>query len=119
MDIGLIGLDYSSSYSRICLNRKILEILLSDSSARYIPNVISFTPKETKYAEEGLMKVRSNFNNSIIYPNRYLLSSTDNEKISQELVWQTCQTTITTNELGEPSLVFVYLFLNRWKEDNV
>lgn len=105
MDIGLIGLDYSSSHSRICLNRKLLEVLLSDSSARFIPNVISFTSKETKYAEEGLMKVKSNFNNSIIFPNRYLSTSFEDEKISQELIWQTCQTTLKTNEFGE--LIFL------------
>ena len=50
----------------------VFKIILSDTSARTIPTVISFNDKERNFGDIAFNQNRANFKSTIIYPNRWL-----------------------------------------------
>ena len=50
----------------------IFQVVLSDTSSRTIPTVISFSGKERTFGDIAFNKNRTNFKTTIIYPNRWL-----------------------------------------------
>ena len=48
----------------------VFKIILSDTSARTIPTVISFNDKERNFGDIAFNQNRANFKSKIIYPNR-------------------------------------------------
>lgn len=73
LDIGLLGLDFGSFKSVISLCKKgSLEIVLNESSSRETRNIVAFTERETLMGDQAYMKLKSNYKNTIIFPQRYL-----------------------------------------------
>lgn len=76
LDIGLLGLDFGSFKSVLSLCKKgALEIILNESSSRETRNIVAFTDRETLMGDQAYMKLKSNYKNTIIFPQRYLNQS--------------------------------------------
>jgi molecular chaperone DnaK (HSP70) len=69
-----IGIDVGSSKTIIAKAQGAgTEIILSESSAREFPNVISFSNDERLVCSDAAQnKIKTNFKNTIIFPTRYL-----------------------------------------------
>ena len=50
----------------------VFKIILSDTSSRTIPTVISFNDKERNFGDIAFNQNRANFKSTIVYPNRWL-----------------------------------------------
>ena len=73
MNKDIIGINIGSKNTVIgTYNKGIFQIVLSDTSSRTIPTVISYSGKERTFGDLAFNKNRSNFKSTIIYPNRWL-----------------------------------------------
>ena len=73
MSNDIIGINIGSKNTVIgTYNKGIFQIVLSDTSSRTIPTVISYSGKERTFGDLAFNKNRSNFKSTIIYPNRWL-----------------------------------------------
>ena len=73
MSKDIIGLNIGSKNTVIGTYKKgIFQIVLSETSARILPTVVSYNDRERNFAELSMHTNRSNFKRTIIYPNRWL-----------------------------------------------
>ena len=73
MNNDIIGINIGSKNTVVGAYIKgSFKIILSESSARSIPTVISFGDKDRNYGDIAFNSNRSNFKSTIIYPNRWL-----------------------------------------------
>ena len=73
MSKDIIGINIGSKNTIIGTYKKgIFEIVLSETSARIQPTVVSYNDRERNFAELAMHTNRSNFKRTIIYPNRWL-----------------------------------------------
>jgi heat shock protein 4 len=70
---GAIGIDMGSSTSVIAVAKKGgVEIMTNEGSHRETQNVVGFGENERFIGEQGHVQLKSNFKNTIVYPNRFL-----------------------------------------------
>ena len=62
----------------------LFKVILSDTSSRTIPTVISFGDKERNFGDIAFNKNRVNFKSTIIYPNRWLGIKSNNSLKEEE-----------------------------------
>lgn len=73
MSKDIIGINIGSKNTVIGTYKKgIFEIVLSETSARILPTVVSYNDRERNFAELSMHTNRSNFKRTVIYPNRWL-----------------------------------------------
>ena len=73
MSKDIIGLNIGSKNTVIGTYKKgIFHIVLSETSARILPTVVSYNDRERNFAELSMHTNRSNFKRTVIYPNRWL-----------------------------------------------
>ena len=73
MSKDIIGISIGSKNTVIGTYKNgIFQVILSDTSSRTIPTVISFSDKERTFGDIAFNKNRTNFKTTIIYPNRWL-----------------------------------------------
>jgi molecular chaperone DnaK (HSP70) len=73
MSKDIIGINIGSKNTVIGTYKKgLFQIILSDTSARILPTVVSYNDRERNFAELSMHTNRSNFKRTIIYPNRWL-----------------------------------------------
>ena len=73
MNNDIIGINIGSKNTVVGAYIKgSFKIILSESSSRSIPTVISFGDKDRNYGDIAFNSNRSNFKSTIIYPNRWL-----------------------------------------------
>ena len=73
MSKDIIGINIGSKNTVIGTYKKgIFEIVLSETSARILPTVVSYGDRERNFAELSMHTNRSNFKRTVIYPNRWL-----------------------------------------------
>ena len=73
MSNDIIGINIGSKNTVIGTYKNgIFQVILSDTSSRTIPTVISFSDKERTFGDIAFNKNRTNFKTTIIYPNRWL-----------------------------------------------
>ena len=51
---------------------RVVDVVLSDSSNRQVPTVVSYNDRERNFGDLALQTNKSNFKRTIIYPNRWL-----------------------------------------------
>ena len=85
MSKDIIGLNIGSKNTVIGTYKKgIFEIVVSETSARTLPTVVSYNDRERNFAELSMHTNRSNFKRTIIYPNRWLGIQKDWEFFGEE-----------------------------------
>ena len=73
MSKDIIGINIGSKNTVIGTYKKgIFQIVLSETSARILPTVVSYNDRERNFAELSMHTNRSNFKRTVIYPNRWL-----------------------------------------------
>ena len=73
MSKDIIGINIGSQNTIIGTYKTgIFEIVVSETSARTIPTVVSYNDKERNFGELSMHTNRSNFKRTIIFPNRWL-----------------------------------------------
>ena len=73
MSKDIIGINIGSKNTVIgTYNKGIFSIVVTETSARALPTVVSYNDRERNYAEMAMHTNRSNFKRTIIYPNRWL-----------------------------------------------
>ena len=73
MSKDIIGINIGSKNTIIGTYKTgIFEIVVSETSARTIPTVVSYNDKERNIGELAMHTNRSNFKRTIVYPNRWL-----------------------------------------------
>ena len=74
MSKDIIGINIGSKNTIIGTYNKsgIFEIVVTDTSSRTLPTVVSYGDKERNFGELSMHTNRSNFKRTIIYPNRWL-----------------------------------------------
>ena len=73
MSKNIIGISVGSKNTVIgTYNKGTFQIILSDTSSRTIPTIISYSGKERTFGDLAFNKNRTNFKSTIIYPNRWL-----------------------------------------------
>lgn len=72
----MIGISIGSLNSSISYyDRNQVKILLSETSNRTLPSLISITKNERIFGDNALFNIKSNLNNSLLGPHRYLSRS--------------------------------------------
>lgn len=85
MNKDIIGISIGSKNTVIGTYKKgVFQIVLSDTSSRTIPTVISYSEKERNFGDIAFNRNRTNFKSTIIYPNRWLGIKFSNPLIEQE-----------------------------------
>jgi molecular chaperone DnaK (HSP70) len=70
---GAIGIDMGSSTSVVAVAKKGgVEIMTNEGSHRETQNVVGFGENERFLGEQGYVQLKSNFKNTVVYPNRFL-----------------------------------------------
>ena len=73
MSKDIIGINIGSKNTVIGTYKKgFFQIVVSETSARALPTVVSYNDRERNFAELSMHTNRSNFKRTIIYPNRWL-----------------------------------------------
>ena len=86
MSKDIIGINIGSKNTVIGTYKKgTFEVILSETSSRTIPTVISFNKDIRSFGEIAQNKIRANNKNTIIYPNRWLGVQNNYSIFSEEL----------------------------------
>ena len=73
MSKDIIGISIGSKNTIVGTYKKgTFEIVVSETSARSLPTVVSYNDRERNFAELSMHTNRSNFKRTVIYPNRWL-----------------------------------------------
>ena len=73
MSKDIIGINIGSKNTIIGTYKKgVFSIVVSETSARSLPTVVSYNDRERNFAELSMHTNRSNFKRTVIYPNRWL-----------------------------------------------
>ena len=73
MNDDVLGISIGSKNTVITTyNKGVFQVVLSDTSSRTIPTVISYNDKERCFGDIAFNRNRVNFKSTIIYPNRWL-----------------------------------------------
>ena len=75
------------------------QVVLSETSSRTIPTVISYNDRERNFGELSFNKNRANYKNTIIYPNRWLGIQNNYSFYKEELKYANIPPKIDNNNL--------------------
>jgi molecular chaperone DnaK (HSP70) len=64
---------------------RVVDVVLSDSSNRQVPTVVSYNDRERNFGDLSLQTNKSNYKRTIIYPNRWLGIQKDWPFIQEEI----------------------------------
>ena len=102
-----IGISVGSKNTVIGTYDKVaFKVILSDTSSRTIPTVISFSGKERNFGDIAFNKNRQNFKSTIIYPNRWLGIKYDNALKDEESKFANLPPVKNINDVNNNSLGF-------------
>jgi heat shock protein 4 len=94
----LIGISVGSQNCTIgVLKNNNVDIILSESSNRGIPTLVSFSEREREYGDSAFATIKSNFHRTISYPNRYLGLHGTWPFLTEEAKYATCQPAVDDN----------------------
>jgi heat shock protein 4 len=79
-----------------------VDIILSDTSQRCVPTLVAFNERERSFGDQAMFTIKSNYANTVLYPNRYLGLTPEWPFLNEEKKFALCQPVV--NENGE--LVF-------------
>ena len=98
----LIGICIGSQGSVIgTLKDKVVDVILSETSNREVPTVVSFGDRERNFGDASVSTGKKNFKRTILYPNRWLGIQKDWPFIAEETKYSNIKPTIDkTNKVG-------------------
>jgi heat shock protein 4 len=76
-----------------------VDIILSETSQRCLPTLLSYCEQERNFGDQANFTIKSNYQNTINYPSRYLGQSADWPFLNEEKKYALCQPIL--NENGE------------------
>lgn len=69
----VIGIDIGACTTKLAaVERGTVDIITNEANFRETPTIVGYGPGERKIGELGSVKLKSNFKNTIVSPNRYL-----------------------------------------------
>ena len=97
-----IGIDLGSYKSKIAVaKRGGVQIITNEANFRETPCVVGFGPAERNVGESGAIKMKSNFRDTIVAPQRYVGLSVDYPHLRAETKHTPCK-----NDVGSGRLQF-------------
>jgi molecular chaperone DnaK (HSP70) len=79
---GPIGIDLGSHKSKIAVaKRGGVDILINDANFRETPCMVGFDSTERHIGESGLIKLKTNFRDTIVAPQRFVGLATANPQL--------------------------------------
>ena len=98
----LIGICIGSQGSVIgTLKDKVVDVILSETSNREVPTVVSFGDRERNFGDASVTSGKKNFKRTILYPNRWLGIQKDWPFIEEETKYANIKPSIDkTNKVG-------------------
>jgi len=91
----MIGISIGSQSTVIgVLKNSNVEIILSETSSRGVPTISSFADRQRLFGDQALSTIKSNFNRSVLYPNRWLGMQPDWPHLKEESKFSTSQITV-------------------------
>ena len=94
----LIGISIGSQTSIIgVLKGKVADIILSDSSNRRIPTIVSYSDRERLFGDSANSSAKSNFKRTVIYPSRWLGVQKDWPAVEEESKYAILPPTVDKN----------------------
>jgi len=98
----MIGISLGSQNTVVgVLKNSNVEIILSETSSRGVPTVSSFSDRQRFYGDQAISTIKSNFNRSVLYPNRWLGVQPDWPFLKEEAKFSTLQPTVDKhNKVG-------------------
>jgi len=86
----MIGISIGSQFTRIgVLKNNNVDMVLSETSSRSFPTIVSYTDTERIWGENAFSVAKSNYARTIAFPNRYL-GLTSGENFEQEKKFAYC-----------------------------
>ena len=74
-----------------------VDIILSDTSSRCIPTLVAFDERERSFGDAANFTIKSNYQNTVLYPTRYLGQSADWPFLKEEAKFALCQPLLNEN----------------------
>ena len=104
---GAVGIDLGSSRTVVAIAKKGgVEVITNEGSHRETQNVVGYSDQERFLGEQGYVQIKSNFKNTVTYPNRFLGLPGDYSQLRQETKFVPCKT--LTTEAGKIAFEVVY-----------
>ena len=79
---------------------RVVDVVLSDSSNRQVPTVVSYNDRERNFGDLSLQTNKSNYKRTIIYPNRWLGIQKDWPFIQEEIKYANIAPVEKNGKLG-------------------
>ena len=98
----MIGISVGSQNTVVgVLKNGNVDVILSETSSRCVPTISSFSDRERLFGDGALSIVKSNFQRSIVYPNRWLGVQSDWPLLQEEAKYATVQPVVDKhNKVG-------------------
>jgi heat shock protein 4 len=85
---GAVGVDFGGNSAVIALAKKGgVEVIVNEASHRETRIVVGFGEKQRFLGEQGYVQLKSNFKNTVVYPNRFLGLRVDAPYYNEEKKW--------------------------------
>lgn len=95
-----IGIDLGSYKSKIAVaKRGGVQIITNDANFRETPCVVGFGAKQRNIGEAGFIKMKSNFRDTIVAPQRFVGLPTDYQHLRSETKHCPCKYDISTGKM--------------------
>ncbi len=86
----MIGVNVGSQNTVVgVLKNSNVDIILSETSSRCVPTISAFADRERTFGDSALSTIKSNFNRSVMYPNRWLGMQPDSPFLQEEAKYAT------------------------------
>jgi heat shock protein 4 len=94
----MIGISVGSQNTVVgVLKNANVDIILSETSSRCVPTISAFSERDRIFGDQALFTVKSNFNRTLVYPNRWLGMQPDWPFMQEEVKYATAQPTVDKN----------------------
>ena len=95
----VVGIDLGSLNTKVAaVERGVVDIITNQANLRQTPSLVGYGPNERLIGEAGNSKIKSNLNNSVVAPQRYL-GLQQSEYTQQEALYSPCPPKAEENKL--------------------
>jgi heat shock 70kDa protein 4 len=98
----MIGISVGSQNTVVgVLKNGNVDIILSETSSRCVPTISAFQERERAFGDSAFSTIKSNFNRTVVYPNRWLGIQSDWPFLQEETKYATAQPQVDKhNKIG-------------------
>jgi molecular chaperone DnaK (HSP70) len=88
----IVGVDVGSWSLKLCaFNGEKLEVLTNEANFRETPSLVGYTPTERLIGEPAIIKLKTNFQNTVRAPQRFLGIGNNPDLLAEEMKYEKVQ----------------------------